>query len=36
VQPGDHVIAFGEVVETRLFKPEDKPMTHVRKSGDGY
>jgi flavin reductase (DIM6/NTAB) family NADH-FMN oxidoreductase RutF len=35
-QPGDHVIVFGEVVETRLFKPEDKPMTHVRKSGEGY
>jgi flavin reductase (DIM6/NTAB) family NADH-FMN oxidoreductase RutF len=35
-QPGDHVIAIGEVVETRLFKPEDKPMAHVRKSGEGY
>ena len=35
-QPGDHVIVIAEVVETRIFKPEDKPMTHVRKSGDGY
>jgi flavin reductase (DIM6/NTAB) family NADH-FMN oxidoreductase RutF len=35
-QPGDHLIVFGEVVETKAFKPEDKPMTHVRKSGDGY
>jgi flavin reductase (DIM6/NTAB) family NADH-FMN oxidoreductase RutF len=35
-QPGDHVIAVAEVVETHLFKPEDKPMTHVRKSGESY
>ena len=35
-QPGDHVIVVAEVVETRIFKPEDKPMSHVRKSGDGY
>jgi len=34
--PGDHAIVFAEVVETRFFKPEDKPMTHVRKSGSGY
>jgi len=33
---GDHVIVLGEVVETRLLKPEDKPMTHVRKSGSSY
>ena len=36
VQAGDHVIVFGEVVETRLLKPEDKPMTHVRKTGASY
>jgi flavin reductase (DIM6/NTAB) family NADH-FMN oxidoreductase RutF len=35
-EPGDHLIVFGEVVETRLFKPQDKPMVHVRKSGAGY
>jgi flavin reductase (DIM6/NTAB) family NADH-FMN oxidoreductase RutF len=35
-QPGDHVIVVAEVVETRFFKPEDKPMSHVRKSGEGY
>jgi flavin reductase (DIM6/NTAB) family NADH-FMN oxidoreductase RutF len=35
-QPGDHRIVFGEVVESRMFKAEDKPMTHVRKSGSGY
>ena len=33
---GDHVMVIAEVVETRMFKPEDKPMTHVRKSGEGY
>jgi flavin reductase (DIM6/NTAB) family NADH-FMN oxidoreductase RutF len=35
-QPGDHIIVFGEVVETKLFKPDDKPMVHVRKSGMTY
>ncbi len=35
-QPGDHVLVFGEVVETRLFQPEDKPMPHVRKTGASY
>jgi flavin reductase (DIM6/NTAB) family NADH-FMN oxidoreductase RutF len=35
-QPGDHAVVFGEVVEARLLNPEDKPMTHVRKSGAGY
>ena len=35
-QPGDHVIVFGEVVESHIIKPEDKPMTHVRKSGAAY
>jgi hypothetical protein len=30
------VIVVAEVVETRFFKPEDKPMSHVRKSGEGY
>ena len=34
--PGDHVVIFAEVVESRLLKPEDKPMTHVRKTGAGY
>lgn len=33
---GDHVIVIGEVVETHLLKPEDKPMTHVRKTGASY
>ncbi len=36
VQPGDHVLVFAEVVETLLLKPDDKPMTHVRKSGGSY
>ncbi len=35
-QPGDHVIVFGEVVESRLFQPEDKPMTHIRKTAASY
>ena len=35
-QPGDHVIVFAEVVESSLMKPEDKPMTHVRKTGAAY
>ena len=35
-QPGDHVIVFGEVVESRLLQPEDKPMIHVRKTAATY
>ncbi len=35
-QPGDHIIVFAEVMETVLLKPEDKPMTHVRKTGALY
>jgi flavin reductase (DIM6/NTAB) family NADH-FMN oxidoreductase RutF len=34
--PGDHEIIFAEVVETHLLQPEDKPLTHVRKSGLSY
>ena len=34
--PGDHAVVFGEVVETRLLNPEDKPMIHVRKTGAAY
>ena len=36
IQAGDHVLVFGEVVETHLLKPEDKPMIHVRKTGASY
>jgi flavin reductase (DIM6/NTAB) family NADH-FMN oxidoreductase RutF len=34
--PGDHVLFFGEVTATRLMNGEDKPMVHIRKSGDSY
>lgn len=34
--PGDHEIIFAEAVESHLLQPEDKPLTHVRKSGLGY
>ena len=34
--PGDHEILFVEVVAGRIQQPEDKPLTHVRKSGLGY
>lgn len=34
--PGDHEIIFAEVVEARVLQPEDKPLTHVRKSGLSY
>jgi flavin reductase (DIM6/NTAB) family NADH-FMN oxidoreductase RutF len=34
--PGDHEIVFAEVVQNALIQPEDKPLTHVRKSGLGY
>lgn len=35
-QPGDHEIIFAEVVEGRVLHPEDKPLTHVRRSALGY
>lgn len=34
--PGDHVLFFGEATATRFLQPEDKPMVHIRKSGEGY
>jgi flavin reductase (DIM6/NTAB) family NADH-FMN oxidoreductase RutF len=34
--PGDHEIVYAEVVEGHLLQPEDKPLTHVRRSGSGY
>jgi flavin reductase (DIM6/NTAB) family NADH-FMN oxidoreductase RutF len=34
--PGDHEIIFAEVVDGRVIQQEDKPLTHVRKSGLGY
>jgi flavin reductase (DIM6/NTAB) family NADH-FMN oxidoreductase RutF len=34
--PGDHEIVYAEAVAGRLLQPEDKPLTHVRKSGSGY
>lgn len=34
--PGDHEIVFAEAVAGLILKPEDKPLTHVRKSGLGY
>lgn len=34
--PGDHEIVFAEAVESHLLQPEDKPLTHIRKSGMGY
>lgn len=34
--PGDHEIVFAEVVEGHIFHHEDKPLTHVRKSGLTY
>jgi flavin reductase (DIM6/NTAB) family NADH-FMN oxidoreductase RutF len=36
IQPGDHEIVFAEVVEGRILQAEDRPLTHVRKSGSGY
>ncbi|MDB5105791.1 MAG: hypothetical protein JWP91_3480 [Fibrobacteres bacterium] len=36
VTPGDHEIVFAEVVEGHLIQPEDKSLTHVRRSGLGY
>lgn len=34
--PGDHEIVFAEVVQGHIVQLEDKPLTHVRKSGLGY
>ena len=34
--PGDHEIVYAEVVDGQMLQPEDKPLTHVRKSGSGY
>lgn len=36
VFPGDHEIIFAEVVEAHMLQSEDKPLTHVRKSGLSY
>jgi flavin reductase (DIM6/NTAB) family NADH-FMN oxidoreductase RutF len=36
VIPGDHEIVFAEVVEGHLLQPEDKSLTHVRRSGLVY
>jgi flavin reductase (DIM6/NTAB) family NADH-FMN oxidoreductase RutF len=35
-KPGDHEIIYAEVVDGHLIQPEDKPLTHVRKSGLSY
>ncbi len=34
--PGDHEIIYAEVLEGHVLQAEDKPLTHVRKSGMGY
>jgi flavin reductase (DIM6/NTAB) family NADH-FMN oxidoreductase RutF len=34
--PGDHELIFAEVVEGHILQPEDKSLTHVRRSGLGY
>lgn len=34
--PGDHELVFAEAVEGYILQPEDKPLTHVRKSGLVY
>lgn len=34
--PGDHEIIFAEAVAGLVMQAEDKPLTHVRKSGLGY
>ena len=34
--PGDHEIIFAEAVGGLVIQAEDKPLTHVRKSGLGY
>jgi len=34
--PGDHEIIFAEALAGQVVQAEDKPLTHVRKSGLGY
>ncbi|MEO7958063.1 MAG: flavin reductase family protein [Fibrobacteria bacterium] len=36
ITPGDHEIIYAEVVAGHLIQLEDKPLTHVRKSGLSY
>ena len=36
VKPGDHEILFADVMLCHQFKADDKPLTHVRKSGLDY
>ena len=36
IAPGDHEIIYAEVVEGHLLQAEDKPLTHVRRSGLAY
>lgn len=36
VTPGDHEILFVEVVAGSVLQSDDKPLSHVRKSGLGY
>ena len=36
VMPGDHEILIAQAVDGVLLHPEDKPLTHVRKSGLVY
>ena len=36
VTPGDHEIVFAEVIAGRVLQTEDKPLTHIRKSGLVY
>lgn len=36
IVPGDHEIIFAEVVEGHVLQPEDKSLTHVRRSGLVY
>ena len=35
-QPGDHELAIAEVTAEHIFKADDKPLTHIRKSGLKY
>ncbi len=36
ITPGDHELIFAEVKDGGILQPEDKPLSHVRKSGMGY
>lgn len=36
VFPGDHELIFAEVVDGQVIQPEDKPLSHSRKSGLKY